>query len=107
MNRNNRAFLLVGLVVTIAVAVIVAQFASSSPDGLEYVAEQQGFADTADDHDLSDAPLADYGDDLTSSGSLNTAVAGLAGVLVTLAVGYGVFWLARKSNRDRPESAGS
>ncbi len=58
MNRNNRMFLLVGLVVTIAVAVVVAQFASSSPDGLEYVAEQQGFAETAEDHDLSEAPLA-------------------------------------------------
>lgn len=106
MNRNNRMILLVGLIVTIAVAVVVAQFASSSPDGLEYVAEQQGFAETAEDHDLSEAPLAYYGEELTSSRTLNTAVAGLAGVLVTLGIGYGVFWLARKSNRDRPESAG-
>ena len=107
MKDGNRKFIVIGLIVTIGVAVFVAQFASSSPDGLEYVAEQQGFADTAAEHDLSEAPLADYGEDLTSSSSLNTAVAGIAGVLLTLAIGYGVFWLARRTNQDHPESASS
>ena len=96
----NRRIYLVGLVAAIAIAVVAAQFASSEPDGLEFVAEQEGFADTAEDHALGDSPLADYGEDLTGSSWVNTAIAGLLGVLVTLALGYGVFWLARRTNRD-------
>ena len=104
MNNTRRLFL-VGLMVTIIVAVVLAQFASSSPDGLEYVAEEQGFADTATDHDTSGSPLADYGENISDNGGLNTAVAGLLGVLITLGVGYGVFWIARRTNKTPSESA--
>ena len=96
---NDKRLFAIGLLVAIAVAVVLAQFASSNPDGLEYVAEQEGFAETAVDHDLADAPLADYGENLTDNDGLNTAVAGFIGTIATLAVGYGVFWLARRSNR--------
>lgn len=105
MNNDNRRLFIVGLGVALILTVVVAQFASSSPDGLEYVAQQEGFAESAEDHDLSSAPLANYGEDLTDSTWVNNAVAGVAGILVTLGVGYGLFWLARKTNRDRPSSA--
>lgn len=105
MTRDNRRLFGIGLLVAVIIAVFISQFASSSPDGLEYVAEQEGFIDTADNHDLADAPLADYGENLTDNGWLNTAVAGLAGTLVTLGVGYGIFWFARKTNRNSPKSA--
>lgn len=104
--KDTKRIFLIGLLVTLVVAVIFAQFASSSPDGLEHVADQQGFAANATDHGLSDSPLADYGDNLTGNSGVNTAVAGAAGVLITLALGYGVFWLAaRRSDRTPPESA--
>ncbi|MDJ0925079.1 MAG: PDGLE domain-containing protein [Acidimicrobiia bacterium] len=104
MSGNNRRFLLGGIVVTLLVAVVVTQFSSSDPDGLEYVAEQEGFADTAEEHDLTEGPLADYTTDVTSNSRANTAIAAVAGVGLTLIIGYGVFWLARRSNRSRPES---
>jgi len=103
MNDTKRIFA-VGLLVAILIAVVVAQFASSSPDGLEYVAEQEGFAAAATDHDLGDTPLADYGEALTSNDGLNTAVAGLIGTLATLGLGYGIFWLARRTNHAPPEA---
>jgi ABC-type Fe3+ transport system permease subunit len=102
MDRRTRAFFLIGLLVAIVCGVVVSQFASSNPDGLEYVAEQKGFIDTAQDHALSDFALADYGDGLTDNSTLNTAVAGLLGTVVTLIAGYGVFWLARRT-RARDE----
>ena len=71
MNRDRRIFAM-GLIAALLVAVVVAQFASSEPDGLEFVAEREGFGEAAADHDLSEAPLADYGEDLTSSSWLNT-----------------------------------
>ena len=101
---DNRKLFAVGLIVALFVAVVVAQFASSSPDGLEYVAEQEGFAETAADHDLATTPLADYGEGLTGNDGWNTAIAGLFGTLVTLAVGYGVFWFARRTGTDDPDS---
>ena len=103
MTRDRRIFV-VGLVAALLVAVIVAQFASSDPDGLEFVAEQEGFLETAKDHDLAAAPLADYGENVSDNSWLNTAVAGAVGVLLTLAIGYGLFWVARRTNRNRPES---
>ncbi len=104
MSRDRRLFL-AGLAAALLVAVVVAQFASSQPDGLEYVAEQEGFLQSAQDHDLATAPLAEYGENVSDTGWVNTAVAGTAGVFITLAIGYGLFWLARKGNRDRPASA--
>jgi hypothetical protein len=101
---DTRRLFLIGLAVALLVAVVVAQFASSSPDGLEYVAEQEGFAETATDHDLSGAPLAEYGENLSQSDGLNTAVAGLVGTLATLGLGYGVFWLARRTGKSSPEA---
>jgi hypothetical protein len=105
MRRAGKRWLLViGLLVTITVAIVVSQFASGEPDGLEYVAQETGFLDTATDHAAASSPLADYGAGLTDDGRLNTAVAGILGVALTLSIGYGVFWLAR---RTRPDNAGS
>lgn len=105
MIRNNKRLFVIGLLAAIVIAVVVAQFASSSPDGLQYVAEEQGFAEAATDHDLASTPLANYGSDLTDNSWVNTAVAGIAGVLLTLGIGYGAFWFARKANRDRAGSS--
>ena len=106
MNRN--VVLAVVAVVVIAITgVVLSQFASSDPDGLEFVAEEEGFSDTAEDHTLGDAPLADYGENLTGNSALNTALAGLAGVAATLAVGYGIFWLARRRSPDHSDHSSS
>ncbi len=96
--KKGMTFFLVGLGVTLIIAGAVSQLASGEPDGLEFVAEQQGFLETADDHALSDTPLAEYGGD--SRGRL--AIAGIVGVLATLGLGYLVFSLAKaKDDPDR------
>lgn len=95
--KKGTAFFLVALALTLVIAVVVSQFASGNPDGLEYVAEEEGFIETAEDHALDGHALADYGGD----DRVNLALAGLIGVVVTLGVGFGIFWLAR-SNRQEP-----
>jgi hypothetical protein len=102
MSRRALGLFALGLLITVFVAVVLSQFASSEPDGLEYVAEDQGFANTAEDHDLADAPLADYGENLESSGAISTGVAGFIGVIAALGVGFGLFWLIRAPNTDSP-----
>lgn len=90
---RSRALFAAGLIVTIGIAVGLSQVASDQPDGLEFVAEQEGFADTGT---ASEAPLGGYGEDLTPNSGWGRALAGLVGVLVTLGVGWGLFWLIRR-----------
>ena len=99
-----RSAALAGVVLSVAVAVVVAasMFGSSEPDGLERVAADEGFAAAADVHALADQPLADYGGDDTGS----TIAAGLVGIALTLALGCGVMWFAR-SRAGRGDTAGA
>ncbi|ONI90179.1 hypothetical protein ALI22I_12670 [Saccharothrix sp. ALI-22-I] len=88
-----KRFFLGFALVSLVLAGVVSYFADSNPDGLDHVTEQQGIAEHAQDHPLSGGLLADYavgGDDRF------TGVAGVVGVVVTLAVAGGLFWLLRK-----------
>ena len=90
-----RLFLLGGLLVTIGLALVVSGFASSSPDGLEKVAEDKGFLETARDHLFADGPLADYTVRGVDNERLSTGLSGLIGVLITFGVGLALFALVR------------
>lgn len=103
---RNRGFLLAGLLLALVLAGVVSGFASSDPDGLEKVAEDKGFAATADEHALADSPLADYGRPDDGEG-IGTPLAGVVGVGVTFAFGLGLFALVkRRDSAGQPGSAG-
>ena len=74
------------LAVTLLLAGVVSGFASASPDGLEAVAGWHGFADTAAPSPLSDSPVADYQVAGVESARVSGGLAGVLGVLLTLAV---------------------
>jgi cobalt/nickel transport protein len=96
---------------TLVIAGLVSYFASSSPDGLdsatlrgcEVVETADGeqltgdcIAQHAGEHAMSTSPLADYaigGRDGTGG------IAGIIGVLVTVAVAGSAFWLISRSRR--------
>lgn len=100
MNANTRLFLVAGLLLAVALALFVSPFADSSPDGLGKVAEEQGFADAEEEHDLADSPVAGYEVDGVEDDRVSTGVAGLVGVLVTFGVGMGAFALLRTLRRS-------
>ena len=100
--KRGPVLFLAALGVIVVVATVVSQFASDEPDGLEYVAEQEGFADTASDPP-AEAPLAGY--EAEGDGVGSRAVAGLVGVVVTLAIGAGLFWMVRADKPGRGEAA--
>lgn len=85
-----RAFAVGGVLVAAFFAVVVSQFAFDDPDGLERVAKDHGFLHTARDHFISGSPFADYATDGVANQQLSLAIAGIAGVLVTLLVVYGL-----------------
>jgi len=93
---STRTVTIVGVVVALLLAGVVSLYASANPDGLEYVAEQTGFLDTADEHAAADSPLADYGvagvDDARVSGGL----AGIIGAVVVLLLAGGLAFAVRR-----------
>ena len=97
-------FVGLGLAVALLIAFFVSPYASSKPDGLEKVSIDKGFDDTARDHALADAPLADYGVEGVDNARLSTGLAGIIGVAICFAVGAGVF-LGIRALRSRPGSS--
>lgn len=105
MKSNLRAFVLAGVLLAAALAIFVGPYASSSPDGLEKVAAEEGFAGAADDSAVAEGPLADYGVQGIDDERTGTAAAGLVGVLVTFGIGIGVFALVRTMRSSDDVSA--
>ncbi len=96
MRRSVIGLVIAGLVVAVALATLVSPFASSSPDGLEKIAADKALDTEVQDHALADSPLADYGVDGVDGERVSTGLAGLIGVAVTFAFGFGVFAVIRR-----------
>ena len=93
-----------GVLVTLLVAGVVSQFAFDDPDGLERVAETEGFADQGEEHAFASSIFADYATHGVGNESVSLAIAGVAGSLLTLAVGGGLV-LAVRRGRQRAAPA--
>ncbi len=93
---RTKAFLVAGIVLALVLAGGISYFASSSPDGLNRVAEDQGFGDRAKDSATAGSPLADYGLDGVDNPALSGALAGVAGVLVVVAAGTLLAYVVRR-----------
>ena len=102
-----RGFVLAAGVVALVVAAVVSQFAAPDPDGLERVAEDQGFISSAQEHALASSPFADYATQGLGNETVSLAVAGIVGVVVTLLVGLGVVAAVRDRDRGASGSAGA
>lgn len=105
-SANLRLFVAGGLLVAIGLAMLVSGFASGSPDGLNKVAEDHGFAANAKEHLFENGPLAGYAVKGVNGDRLSTGISGLIGVLVTFGIGLALFALLRamrSGGHDRSE----
>ncbi|MEU5156407.1 PDGLE domain-containing protein [Glycomyces sp. NPDC021274] len=112
---KTRPFIIAGVVVTLLLAGVVSLFASASPDGLESVlltgcdttdGEITGGAcvlQAAGDHEIGGA-FADYGMSFLDNEVLGASLAGILGVLLTLAIATGFFWLLARGKRTQGEA---
>ncbi|MGV9824610.1 PDGLE domain-containing protein [Gordonia sp. NPDC003429] len=114
---RRRTFLIAFAAAALLIAGLVSYFASSSPDGLDSatlrgcetvtvdgVEHLRGdcIAQQATDHAMASSPLADY----AVRGVAHTnGIAGVIGVLVTLAVAGGAFWLIARTRTTGGGSA--
>ena len=97
---SRRRFLAAVFVVTLLIAGVGSYYASNHPDGLEHVAEQTGFLDSADEPRTADSPFADYGTSGVDDAQLGGGLAGVAGVLLVLVLMSGVAFAVRRRGRD-------
>ena len=82
---------------SILIIILAAFFASSSPDGLEKVAEKLGFIDkVVEQRSL----LTGYSLPFIKEGPVNTAAAGVAGVGLILATFLGIKSMCRGAGRS-------
>ena len=95
------------LVVALLLAALVSGFASGSPDGLERVAEDEGFLETSEDSAVGGSPLADYGVSGVDDERLGTGLAGVLGVGLTFVVGAGLFLVVRRRGAAEEPAARS
>jgi len=91
-----------GLAVALVLGVFVSQFASSSPDGLEKVAEDKGFLESAEDKEAWTAsPLPDYTVPGVGAEGTSTGLAGLLGTAAMFAVGFGVIRMVTPRRKEQ------
>ncbi len=115
-SRRGTRFYLGFLIVALIIAGGLSYFASSDPDGLDSVTREgcqvtevggqeqldgTCIAQNAQDPVTAASPLADYG---IAGGDGTVGLAGVIGVLVTLVLGGGLFWLLRRRGSNSTSS---
>jgi hypothetical protein len=90
-------FIALALAVAVGLGTAVSPYASPHPDGLERVAEDQGFLGEATSNPVQDdSPIPDYAFPGVENERFATGLAGFAGTLAVFAIGSGVAYLVRR-----------
>lgn len=100
---STKLFVILALAVGLAAG--ASPYASGSPDGLERVAEDQGFLDSGNLHRVQErSPIPDYAFPGVSDPRLATGLAGFVGTLAVaaLAIGIGLVIRRRTPHVGRP-----
>jgi cobalt/nickel transport system permease protein/cobalt/nickel transport protein len=100
--RLGRRIWVGGLLVALLIAGVASWYASGSPDGLEWAAEEAGFLGTASDSASAGSPLADYAVSGVDDGRLSGGLAGVIGVIATLGLAGGLTLLLRRRSAASP-----
>jgi cobalt/nickel transport protein len=98
MKKQWKSIVLVGIGVSLLLATFISPFASSSPDGLEKVAENHGFLTKSEAPGVAvweHAPIKDYAMPGVKSEGAATGIAGFVGALGTFFLAYGFALIVR------------
>jgi cobalt/nickel transport protein len=102
MKRRRDGFIWIGLGVSLLVALFLSPFASSSPDGLEKVAETKGFLEKAEGWKLWEhAPFSDYAIPWIKNEKVSSALSGLIGTLAIFFIAMGIGKLIKRSTAQK------
>ncbi|GCL50290.1 putative cobalt transport protein [Microcystis aeruginosa NIES-3804] len=104
--RRNSQFFLIGLVLSLIIAVFLSPFASPDPDGLDRVAEDLQFSEKEDPNALGgQLPFARIFDGYALKGvpeGVATPLAGFLGTLATFGIAWGIgkLIIPKSQNQD-------
>ncbi|MDQ3607696.1 MAG: PDGLE domain-containing protein [Actinomycetota bacterium] len=93
-NVSRRLFVVMALALAVGLATAISPFASPSPDGLNKVAQDEGFAEAQAPSTLAPAP--GYAFPGVENERVATGLAGFTGTLVLFALGFGLARLLRR-----------
>ena len=97
MKRWMNGYVFIGLGICLLLALFLAPFASSKPDGLEKVAETHGFSQKGEGLKLwNHAPFRGYSFPGITNEKVSTAISGFLGTLAIFFLAVGIAKLARK-----------
>jgi cobalt/nickel transport protein len=98
MKRRLDGLIWIGLGISLLLALFLSPFASSSPDGLEKVAETKGFSEKAEGWKFwKYAPFSEYAIPWIKNEKVSTAVSGLIGTLAIFFIAMGIGKLIKRS----------
>jgi cobalt/nickel transport protein len=102
MKRRLDGLIWIGLGVSLLLALFLSPFASSSPDGLEKVAETKGFLEKAEGWKFwKYAPFSDYAISWIKNEKVSTALSGLIGTLAIFFIAMGIGKLIKRSTAPK------
>jgi cobalt/nickel transport protein len=105
---RNQAFVITGLGIALLIAIFLSPFASSDPDGLDRVSQDQGFdTKAAENPPANRLPFSSIFEEYALRGvpeGLATPLAGLIGTLVTFGLAWGAGKLLVKGSDTRSMS---
>ena len=103
-----RLFCVLALALAVGLATALSPYASSSPDGLERVADDKAFLDRGELHPLQqDSPIPDYAFPGVENERVATGLAGFLGSLGVFLLGSGLALLIRRRHAGRRASPGA
>jgi hypothetical protein len=94
--RRGRLQWLAGLAVALLGAGVLSFYAAGSPDGLEWVSKQLGFAHAATESAAAGSPFADYQLAGVPDERLSVGLAGVVGTLLVLAISMSLLRALRR-----------
>ena len=97
--RPKAIFIVTGLLVSILIAFFVSPFASSHPDGLEWVAEKLGFIDMGELSVWEKSPMPDY--TLFGESAMSGMLAGLFGTVIMFGIGWAMGVVLKKGKAKK------
>ncbi|MDX2253963.1 MAG: PDGLE domain-containing protein [Pseudanabaenaceae cyanobacterium bins.39] len=100
--KVNYKFVLGGLLISLAIAALIAPLASTDPDGLDRVSQDLKFANKANQEPITQKLppsqiFAEYSVKAVENPKMSTAIAGIAGTLVTFGLAWGLGKLTVRS----------
>lgn len=97
----NRRFIIISLLICIAIVALAAAFASSFPDGLEWVAAKLGFENKAAETNIVQSPMPDYSVGLVKAPFWSTLVSGILGTAAAFVATIIIIKIFRRRSRQQ------